>query len=145
MHTLLFPGTKYQSTLLFFMSRQVETTVPVHEDDLSVAIALCTGTPANIYAGREMDPADRQRLHLQSPPKILTGKQSKMFVFPWFYIKYAREDAAENTYSSDISFKSLLYSFTCSSGVISPFISFCPSCLNAFIGIHFFDTPFVLF
>ena len=68
MHTLLFPEQNTSQLFYFFMSRQVETTVPVHEDNLFVAIALCTGTPANIYAGREINPP---------PPAIASTKPAK--------------------------------------------------------------------
>ena len=79
-HTTV-PGTKYQSTLLFFMSRQVETTVPVHEDNLFVAIALCTGTPANIYAGREINPPP-PAIASTNPAKNTNGQTIKNVCIP---------------------------------------------------------------
>ena len=42
------PGTNPQSTFLFLISLAVDTTVPVDDDSLFVAIAACTGIPANI-------------------------------------------------------------------------------------------------
>ena len=45
-----------QSTNLFLHRRTVEIAVPVAEDSLLVAIALCMGTPASKYAGREIKP-----------------------------------------------------------------------------------------
>nr|WP_244985313.1 hypothetical protein [Catenibacterium mitsuokai] len=42
------PGTNPQSTFLFLISLAVYTTVPVDDDSLFVAIAACTGIPANI-------------------------------------------------------------------------------------------------
>ena len=45
-----------QSTNLFLHKRAVEIAVPVAEDNLFVAIALCIGTPASKYAGREIKP-----------------------------------------------------------------------------------------
>lgn len=42
------PGTNPQSTFLFLISLAVDTTVPVDYDSLFVAIAACTGIPANI-------------------------------------------------------------------------------------------------
>ena len=45
-----------QSTNLFLHRRAVEIAVPVAEDSLLVAMALCIGTPASKYAGREIRP-----------------------------------------------------------------------------------------
>ena len=42
------PGANPQSTFLFLISLAVDTTVPVDYDSLFVAIAACTGIPANI-------------------------------------------------------------------------------------------------
>ena len=50
------PGTKHMSTHLLFTKCHVDTAVPVADDNLFVAIAWCTGIPANIYAGNEINP-----------------------------------------------------------------------------------------
>ncbi len=40
--------SKIRCTFLFLISLAVDTTVPVDDDSLFVAIAACTGIPANI-------------------------------------------------------------------------------------------------
>lgn len=51
-------STKNQSTNLFLHKRTVEINVPVADDSLLVATALCTGTPAkDKQAGRSVLPA----------------------------------------------------------------------------------------